>query len=139
MTRSATIFLSCSLGLLASVACGGDDGGGGGGGGASFDQAVEEFASAICACDPDPAACERDVRTDMADAKAALGEGERAPCIACMDAKAAEAVKMAAADCDESVIDPEAIFAACDLDPAVDYDGDQVPDNDHDQACAGYP
>ena len=30
-------------------------------------------------------------------------------------------------------------FAACDLDPAFDFDGDGDPGNDFDEACAGFP
>lgn len=115
-----------------------------GGGEDAFDAEVDRFAPTLCEASAscggqDEMACLTDVYTDMAAARDELDEAGRARCIECMEAKRAEIEKLLAADCDTSVLDDGAVFAACDLDPAVDYDGDGEAANDDDEACAGYP
>jgi hypothetical protein len=109
-----------------------------------FDTSVDNFTVLICqvgdvCVDQDPVACETDVRTDLADAEEILDEAGEAQCIECLDAKAIELQKLLDADCDVTVLDNAAVFAACDLDPAVDFDGNGTADDDDDEACAGFP
>ena len=130
-----------------ATACGsGDDGGGGGGGGGGddWDTTIEALVDTLCvdgaACTgDDPGQCEGDVRTDMADARAQLDAAGEARCLACLDVKMRELRKIIAASCDVAAADTDAIYAACDLDPATDYNGDDDPANDDDEACAGFP
>jgi hypothetical protein len=125
--------------VLALSACGGGEGEAD-----LFAEAVDRFAPTFCALNAqcfqvDPAACEADVRTDLGDAEAALDDAGEARCVGCLDVKTEELQKIADAQCDPAAADEAAVFAACDLDPAVDFDGDGTTDNDDDEACAGFP
>ncbi len=125
--------------ILISSACGGDDGASTG-----FADAVDDFVLAACdeaatCTGDDPTDCEADVRTDLADAEAALDATGEAQCIACLDAKATQLRAWADAACDDGALDEAAVYEVCDLDPVVDYDGDGTADNDDDEACAGFP
>lgn len=124
---------------LLLCACGGETGDP-----SDWDATVDDFVAAACvegeACTgDDPVACEDDVRTDLDDARAELDEAGEDQCMACLEVKAAQFRAIIAAACDEDAADEAAVFAACDLDPTVDYDGDGSVDNDDDEACAGFP
>jgi hypothetical protein len=142
---------------------GGDDGDGGGGGDGgvrddaspppgdgpsgmvgSFDEELPAFRKAFCdravtCISQDRAMCEAEVDTDMAAAKAQLDEAGEVRCARCMHVRATEIAKVVAASCNAAAGNADAIFAACDLDKSVDYDGDDNPGNDDDEACAGFP
>lgn len=126
--------------VLAAAACEGGKGGGTG----SFDDEATAFADISCrlgaecfgASEP---TCVADIETDMADAKAQLDDAGEQACIECMSVKATEIQKILDANCDIRAGSEAAVFAACDLDPAVDFDGDGTADNDDDEACAGFP
>jgi hypothetical protein len=157
------LLLLVVLGLLPGCNGGGgsgDDGGGGDGGVGdaadlppidgpvvvvgSFDEELPAFRKAFCdravtCIGQDRAACEAEVDADMAAAKAALDAAGEMRCARCMHVKATEIAKVVAANCNAAAGNAEAIFAACDLDRTVDYDGDDNPGNDADEACAGYP
>lgn len=160
------LLLFVVLGLLSGCSGGGDgsdggdDGGPGGDGGirddanrppidgpvvvGSFDEELPAFRKAYCdravACiGQDRAMCETEVNTDMADAKAALDAAGEMRCARCMKVKAIEVAKVVAANCNAAAGNAEAIFDACDLNKSVDYDGDDNPGNDDDEACAGFP
>ncbi|HSK03817.1 MAG TPA: hypothetical protein VK932_21335 [Kofleriaceae bacterium] len=159
------LLLLVVLGLLSGCHDGGggsgDDGGTGGDGGVrddadrppidgpvvvvgSFDEELPAFRKAFCdravtCIGQDRAMCETEVNADMADAKAALDAAGEMRCARCMHVKATEIAKVVAANCNAAAGDAEAIFAACDLDRTVDYDGDDNPGNDDDEACAGFP
>ncbi len=110
----------------------------------SFDEELPPFRTAICdhaatCIGQNRAMCLADVAADMADAKAQLDEAGEMRCARCMHVRATEIAKIVAANCNAAAGNADAIFAACDLDPAVDYDGDDNPGNDHDEACAGFP
>lgn len=118
--------------------------GGKGGASGSFDAEVDQLATTTCdlaaTCFGEPGeSCEADIRMDMADAKAQLDEAGQAACAECMNVKSREIQKILDAMCDLEAGNEPAVFAACDLDPTVDFDGDGTPDNDHDEACAGFP
>jgi hypothetical protein len=136
MTRTlAALVIACAF-----AACAGDDGGDDVG----WDATVDEFVQAGCVeaavCSGEaPAECEGDVRADMEDAREALDGPGETRCIDCMTVKVRELRKVIAASCNVGAADTGAIFAACDLDPAVDYDGDGQTANDDDEACAGFP
>jgi hypothetical protein len=126
------------------------DGGGGGGGPdggdspGSFDEEVGPFIDTMCMVESvcfngDMQACVNDMTTDMADAQAQLDETGEMQCATCMHVKQREAQKILDATCDVNAGDSEAVFAACDLNPNVDFDGNGTPDDDHDEACAGFP
>jgi hypothetical protein len=144
LTLSLTLSLSFSLSLVLA-ACAADDGGDGDGTTTDpWDAAVDDFVQAGCVeaatCSGEqPAECEGDVRADLDDARAELDAAGESRCIQCMTVKVRELRKIIAASCDISAADQAAVFAACDLDPATDYDGDGQPANDDDEACAGFP
>ena len=109
----------------------------------TWNDAVNAFIDATCndattCTGDDPAQCTTDVTADMAQAKSMLDETGQAQCIQCMNARA-QAARDFAITCDMADIDFAAVYAACDLDPSMDYDGDGTPDNDDDEACAGFP
>jgi hypothetical protein len=158
------LLLLVVLGFLSGCSGGGDSGddaGTGGDGGVrddadrppidgpvvvvgSFDEELPAFRKAFCdravtCIGQDRAMCETEVNADMADAKAALDAAGEMRCARCMHVKATEIAKVVAANCNAAAGDAEAIFAACDLDRTVDYDGDDNPGNDDDEACAGFP
>lgn len=140
MTRLAFIVLA-SIVLASTFAC---SDGVSGDPQSGFDAEAARFTDLICryavSCGPTPdAACKSDVETDLADAKAQLDEAGEARCAECLNAKSIELQKVFDDACNIRAADEDAIFAACDLDPAVDYDGDGTPDNDDDEACAGKP
>jgi hypothetical protein len=128
---------------------GAPDGGGGAtpDGGESpgtFDEEVGPFIDTMCMVQAtcfgaDMQMCVTDMTTDMADAQGQLDETGETQCAGCMHVKTREAQKILDAACDVNAGDSEAVFAACDLDPNVDYDGNGTPDDDHDEACAGFP
>lgn len=126
---------------LAMIACGGGSGGGTG----NWDDEVAQLAATGCALgatcfgDTEKEMCEADVVADMADARAQLDDTGELQCIECMNVKSVEMQKILDADCDIRAASEAAVFAACDLDPAVDFDGDGTVDNDDDEACAGFP
>ncbi len=147
-------FLLVVLGL--SLGCGEDAEGGGtdagdpsgdappGSNAGTFDEELPSFSTTICdhavmCIGQDRATCEADLAADMADAKAQLDEAGEQRCARCMDVKTAELGKIVAANCNHTAADANAIFAACDLDKTVDYDGDDNPGNDDKEACAGFP
>jgi hypothetical protein len=110
----------------------------------TFDEELPVFRATICdhavkCIGQDRATCEAEVTAGMASAKAALDDAGEARCARCMDVRGTELAKVVAASCDHMAGDAEAVFAACDLDPAVDYDGDDNTGNDNDEACAGFP
>lgn len=111
----------------------------------SFDEEVEAIGDAVCdlevACVMEKTydACIEDVRNDMADAKAALDAAGEQRCAECMHVKAREIRKIVDSACDVRAADEAAVLAACDLNPSADFDGDGTPDNDDDEACAGFP
>lgn len=114
-----------------------------GGGGSPWDDGVDDFVAATCVeyadcTGDDPATCESDVRADLGDAEAELDDAGEAACLECLATKA-EVVRSIAEDCQPMAEDIAAIVAACDTDPTVDFDGDGTPDNDDDEACAGFP
>jgi hypothetical protein len=125
----------------ALVACGG--GGSGGGTGDDWDATVEDFRQAICtnACVPTggQASCLADVKSDLDGARAVLDAAGEAACLHCLDVKASLIAEVAANGCQSTAAQDAEVFAACDLDPAVDFDGDGTADNDDDAACAGAP
>ena len=126
--------------VLVLTACGGD----GGSSGSAFDSTLPEFISAGCELEAtcfgdDQAACEADVTADMADAKEALDEAGEDQCALCMLAKIEQGNAILEAACDVGAADPQAVYDACDLDAATDFDMDGTADNDDDEACAGYP
>ncbi len=131
--------MRCALLLLLLVAaCGG-----GGEDTIDWDEGVDDFVDAACydfdACNnEEPDDCEADVRFDLNDARSELVDTGFQECLACLAAKA-EAFRAAAATCQIAADDEAAIYAACDLNPLFDYDGDGTVDNDDDEACAGYP
>jgi hypothetical protein len=132
------LLVGAMIGCLA-FGCGGGDGTDD-----DFTTVARDFAAVICAVEAecfseDEQACRSDVAADMEDARGLLDDDGEARCIACMQAKRREAQKVLDASCDVSAADVEAVLAVCDLDPASDYDDDGVLDNDHDEACAGYP
>jgi hypothetical protein len=110
----------------------------------SFDDEVPPFLkafcdlAALCAGQSRPM-CEADVNTDMAQAKAQLDDAGELRCARCMHIRAIETANIVAANCNHLVADAEAIFAVCDLNPDVDYDGDGNAGNDDDEACLGLP
>lgn len=131
------------LGWFIALALAGCEGGKGGATG-SFDDEAMAFAEVSCQLAADcfgstDAGCIAEITTDMADAKAQLDEAGQAACIECMSVKAREIQNILDASCDIAAGSEPAVFAACDLDPAVDFDGDGTTDNDHDEACAGFP
>ena len=130
------------LGLVLLVACSGVDSSPNGAG--SFDDEVVRFRDTICevgarCSGEDLVACKTDVTTDMNDAKAALDQAGQARCATCVHVKRVEAQRILDAACDFAAADIVAVLDVCDLDPAIDYDQDGTPDNDDDEACAGYP
>lgn len=138
---------------LAAAACTGGsgeggvgigDGGGVVGGGGDWDAVVSSFAESICEMGAQcfgegKAECLAEIEQEMAAAEVELGPSGQPACIACMNVMSTEADKMMAPDCDVRAINEDAIFAACDLDPTVDFDQDGDPTNDEDEACAGFP
>lgn len=147
MTRWMSLLLVV---LTIALGCGGEEGGDPPGDGppgpaaGTFDEELPAFRTATCdhavrCIGQDRAMCEADLTADMADAKAQLDDAGEARCARCMHAKTTEIGKIVAAGCNHMAADANAIFAACDLDPAVDYDGDGNRGNDDDEACAGYP
>lgn len=148
--RAAVAWGLVSLAAALVTACGDSrertDGGAtaDGGGADGFDEEAARFADVLCEVNEtcagmDRPSCVADILADMADAKAVLDDAGRLRCIQCMETKRTEAPKVVDADCDPEAVDPSPVFAACDLDPAVDFDGDGRADNDHDEACAGFP
>lgn len=126
--------------VLVLTACGGD----GGSSGSAFDSTLPDFIDTGCDLEAtcfgeDRADCVSDVTTDMASAKEALDEAGEDRCALCMLVQIEEAQKILDAACDVGAANVQAVYDACDLDPAVDYDGDGTNDNDDDEACAGYP
>ncbi|HEU5058546.1 MAG TPA: hypothetical protein VFU21_18565, partial [Kofleriaceae bacterium] len=105
-----------------------------------WEDAVDGFVSATCSCPTtDTDICRLDVSDAMEEARGVLDDDEESACIDCLAAKESQLRRKADARCDDDVVDLGAIHAACDLDPATDYDRDGVPDNDDDEACGGYP
>jgi hypothetical protein len=124
--------------FLIAAACGGGDDSGG-----SWDDVVDDFVDATCVdyepcTGADPVACDTDVRTDLADARDELDDAGEAACIDCLAAKAA-VIRDVLPACQPGGDDIATIIAACDTDPAVDFDGDGTADNDDDEACNGHP
>jgi len=116
--------------------------------GADWDSVLQDFIAAVCSVEqacfpgdpPEPVSrCIDDITTDMADARAELDVAGEQACIECMRAKTAAAIELESAECNEGAVDINPVFAACDLDSTADFDGDGIPDNDDDEACAGYP
>lgn len=125
--------------VLVLAACGGSNDGG-----ASWDDTVTDFVTAICppantCTSGDPAACEQDVRTDLADAKAMLDADGQERCIHCLQVKTDLIGDIVAQSCQPTADQNQQVFDACDLDPIVDYDNDGTANNDDDEACAGFP
>jgi hypothetical protein len=110
---------------------------------ATWDEAVADFIHLACVeiaeCAEPSATCMADMTTDFADAMAALDAAGEQRCIHCLEAKIALGHDFIANHCQPGDIDPQTVYAACDLDPTVDYDGDGTANNDHDEACAGFP
>jgi hypothetical protein len=106
----------------------------------SFDEAGAAFLDALCTspCVGDnEAECRSDVTIDLADIEAELDAAGEARCARCLDVKAD--ILATLATCQASPDQDAAVAAACDLDPAVDFDGDGTADNDDDEACIGLP
>ena len=114
---------------------------------ATWGETVDDYIHVACveieACGPPvpppPPNCEADLTADFADAMAALDDAGEQRCIHCLQVKLTTLREIIANDCGGTTEQVEAVFAACDLDPTVDYDGDGTVDNDHDEACAGFP
>jgi hypothetical protein len=118
---------SLTLLVVLATSCGGgavDNTGPG-----DWNDAVTGYVAAVCqdlatCTGDDPDACESDVRTDLADARAALDDADEAACIECLNVKAEQAHDESFT-CDPADIDMDAIIAAC------------GPNGD--DACAGFP
>lgn len=111
---------------------------------ANFDTSAENFTVLLCEASDtcfgqDPVACTNDVTTDLNDAQDILDDAGEALCIACLDIKAAQLQDLLDAACDINVLDNAPVLAVCDLDPAVDFDGNGTTDDDANEACAGFP
>jgi hypothetical protein len=130
------------VGLACVVGCGGssntanDD--------ARWDDGVASFAAATCdsPCETsDHTVCKSDLVEDFMAARDELDAsgGSRDACLACLRAKTDAAPLVAANHCTPTAAIDQMVFAICDLDPKVDYDGDGILDNDDDEACGGYP
>jgi hypothetical protein len=148
--------------LLVVAACGGDGGNGGDDDttgdpdappahpdavpdarAATWSETVDDYIDTACveieACMPPIDNCVQEFTADFADATAALDDSGEQQCIPCLAAKIDLMRAYIANGCSGTGVDVTPIFAACDLDPNADYDGDGVAGNDHDEACAGYP
>jgi hypothetical protein len=124
--------------VLVLAACGG-----GSGGGDVWDARVNDFAQAICvnACVPaeDQEACLVDVVADMDQARIAVGPGGEATCLDCIRVITDLIPAVAANGCQPTPDQDAQVLAACDPNPAFDFDGDGDPGNDFDEACEGFP
>jgi hypothetical protein len=128
--------------LFVLAACGGGGDGGADAGSDPWDTHVAAFAQAICTstCSPgDPATCQSDVIADLGEARNLLDAAGQQQCLACLDVKASLVDDVAANGCTSTPQLDAMVYAACDLDPATDFDADGDPANDDDEACAGFP
>jgi hypothetical protein len=109
----------------------------------TWQDVVDDFAEAICVNDcvvpSEQQSCVTDVKADMTDAKAALTDKNEANCIKCMKKKTELIPAVVANTCQSTAAQDMEVYAACDLDPNTDYDGDGTANNDDDEACAGRP
>lgn len=109
----------------------------------SWQDVVDEFANALCvnSCVPanEQQQCVADVKADMMSAMTDLDAAGETNCIRCMKKKTELLPAIVAAGCMSTMEQDNQVYAACDLDPNVDYDMDGTPNNDDDEACAGKP
>lgn len=113
------------------------------GGGPSWEEVVDRYADAVChgfaACGApgEPEACIAEVQTDLAETRAQLPSEREEQCMDCLATVADIVPAVVDNGCESTTAQDARIYAACDLDPAVDYDGDGDPANDDEQACDG--